>query len=136
MLTDGLVGIVYARCISGLVATAINMAMTRWLLGLTIDKQLAINVRSLISVGLMMLGVFLVGQMISDIDESLCRAMKLAAMIAAGATIYVGALYAVWRSAGGPEGPEREVMRVIGRMVKSGGLLFLRCRNVVFRLPR
>ena len=135
MLMDGLVGIVYARCISGLVATAINMAMTRRLLGLAIDKQLAINVRSLISVGLMMLGVFLVGQMISDPDQSR-RAMKLAAMIAAGVSIYVGALYALWRSAGGPEGPEREVMRVIGRMVKSGSLVFLRCRNVVFKLPR
>jgi PST family polysaccharide transporter len=111
MLTDGLVGIVYARCISGLVATGINMAMTRRLLGLSFDKQFAINVRPLISVG----------QMIGDFDQSLGRVMKLGAMVGVGASIYLGALYALWRGAGRPEGPEREVMRVIGRMLKSDG---------------
>ena len=95
--------------------------MTRRLLGLSFDKQFAINVRPLISVGLMMLGVFLVGQMIGDFDQSLGRVMKLGAMVGVGASIYLGALYALWRGAGRPEGPEREVMRVIGRMLKSDG---------------
>jgi len=122
MVTGGLVGIVYARCISGLVGTAINMAMTRWLLGLSVRDQLAVNVRSLISVGLMVLGVFLGGQMISNIESSLGRITKIAAMVAAGAIIYVGALYALWCRAGRPDGPESEVIRVAGRMLSSGNV--------------
>jgi lipopolysaccharide exporter len=122
MLTGGLVGIVCARCVSGLVATMINMAMTRWLLGLSLRKQLAVNIRSLLAVGLMMLGVFLVGQVIRDFDGPVALITKSAAMIAAGAMIYVSVLYVLWRRAGRPDGPENEVMRVLGRILSRDSI--------------
>ena len=117
LVTGGLVGIVYARCISGLVAVAINMEMIRRILGLSFRDQLAVNLRSLISVGVMVLGVFLIGQMIGDVDGQLRLAIKIAVMVSTGAVIYIGTLYGLWCFAGRPDGPESEVVKLPGRIL-------------------
>jgi O-antigen/teichoic acid export membrane protein len=108
LISGGLVGVVCARCIFGVASIAIKMEMVRRLLGLSFRDQLAVNLRTLISVGLMASGVFLIGQAVGDVDGQLYLAAKLVSMVTAGATIYIISLFALWRIAGCPVGFESE----------------------------
>jgi O-antigen/teichoic acid export membrane protein len=115
MVTGGLVGIVYARCISGTASIAINMAMVRRLLGLSFREQFAVNLRTLMSVGVMVLGVFLVGRALGDADGQLQLAVKVASMITGGAVIYILSLFVLWHVARRPAGFENEAVTLADR---------------------
>jgi PST family polysaccharide transporter len=59
---------------------------------------------------------------IRDFDGPVALTTKIAAMIAAGAKIYVSVLYVLWHRAGRPDGPENEVMRVLGRILSRDSI--------------
>lgn len=117
MIAGGLPGIVCARCVSGTAAIVINMAMVRRLLGLSFREQLAPNVRTLISVAMMALAVFLIGEMVGDGDGQLYLASKIASMIAAGAMIYVTSLLVLWLRADCPVGFESEIIALAAKLL-------------------
>ena len=97
MLIGGLVGIIYARAITGIIAIFINMHLVRRLIGTEITAQIAANVRSLVSIACMVVGV--------------------------GALLYVASHFLLWQVAGKPSGPESEVLRMatkfIGKVKRS-----------------
>jgi Polysaccharide biosynthesis C-terminal domain len=118
LVAGGLIGIVSARCASGLVVMIINMVMVRRLLGLSCYDQIRMNGRSLISVAVMVIGVYLVGQAIGDVDGRLRLATRIVIEVTAGAVFYVCTTWALWHLAGRPEGPEREVLTVMENILE------------------
>jgi O-antigen/teichoic acid export membrane protein len=118
MIAGGLVGIVCARCIFGAAAVAINMEMVRRLLGLSFRDQVAVNLRTLISVGTMTVAVFFIGRTVGNVDDQLYLAAKIACMVTSGAVIYMATLFLLWHGAGRPAGFESEMMTLAERILK------------------
>ena len=113
MVAGGLVGVVYARCLSGLISTIIHMAIVRRLLALPMRAQFIANMRSLASVGAMAIVTYLVGRSMGEGQDWATLATKLLCMVAAGALTYIGVHYCLWRAAGRPQGPERELLQLV-----------------------
>jgi O-antigen/teichoic acid export membrane protein len=116
MLTGGLVGIVAARCASGLIGTLINMAMVYRLVALPLQTQLAVNARSLISVIVMIIGTTPINLLMNDTGGTLHLIAKITVIVLAGMIIYLSATYSMWRIAGRPQGPEREAIEMTSKL--------------------
>lgn len=58
LMIAGLPGVVYARVLTGLISTAVNMLLVKRLIGLPFFQQLGANFRALASVALMAAGVW------------------------------------------------------------------------------
>ena len=114
VLTGGLAGVVYARCVSGLISNWINMRMVRGLLDLPLRAQLLANSRSIMAVTLMTACMYLIGQLFRTGSPS-ALILEISAMSIVGCVTYVGATYTLWRHAGRPAGPEREVLLMVSR---------------------
>lgn len=114
----GVTGLVYARCITGIIATVTNMTIVRGLIGVSLVKQVSGSGRTLISVS-MMAAVVLLGQRLTSWDnQSTSVALSIATSAAIGAFVYVSALYIMWRVGGNPAGPEEEIRRLIKNMIE------------------
>lgn len=116
LLTNGLIGIIWARCVSGLIGIGISMAMVRKLIDVPILTQLAVNARPVISVSAMAAGAYLVGQWCGNDTEPSALICKVASVTLSGAVIYVTVLYTLWLLAGRPPGPEREAIELISKI--------------------
>lgn len=119
----GLVGIVFARMISGLALIAVNMTLARKLLDLPISAQIGLNHRSILAVVVMSVGLASIQYFMPSPASEWMRLVDLACLIALGAITYIGVLYCLWLGSGRPDGPESEVRSFIvafkGRMLKS-----------------
>ena len=120
LLTYGLMGIIWARCASGLIGIAISMAMVRKLLGIPILLQLAANIRPIISVMIMAAGAFMVGQWYGEGSGAGFLSGKIASVTLSGAVIYAASLYAFWRILDRPAGPEQELLDTISKITRRG----------------
>lgn len=119
IILGGLAGIVYARCISGTVSTFINMSMAKKLLGLSIAEQLKVNMRAFVSTVLMVILVWFANQHIYLSQDGFHLFVRLAVLASLGAISYVGFSFALWKSAGYPPGPEREIALTAGPLLKQ-----------------
>lgn len=117
LATGGLVGVVLARCISGVIGTLINMAMAYRLIAFSIGAQFAGNLRSLLSVTTMILGASLFNLVMADDGGTLYLIAKIAVMVIGGAAIYLLATYLLWRIAGRPPGPEEEALQMTSNIL-------------------
>ncbi len=117
LLTGGLVGLLIARCVSGLIGMAINMFMVQSLLNLSFFQQLAINVRSLTGAAIMALAAYLAGLPFEGMDVGTLL-LKTASMTLTGAVVYPSTVFLLWRMAGRPEGPEHDALK-FGRAILS-----------------
>lgn len=117
LIMGGLVGLLWARCASGIIAIWINMILVRQLAGLSVREQIAVNIRSLVSVAIMALSVYLIGYAFGLNEAEVSLFAKACAMIAGGVVIYPAVLWLLWRLAGYPQGPEHEGMAVIWRVL-------------------
>ena len=115
LATGGLVGVVYARVVSGLIGTVISLALVRHLLDLPIVRQLSANIRSFAAVAAMCGVLALVPRVL---PESLGTAhiAGIAVLIVAGGTTYGAALLGLWLVAGRPPGPEAEALELLARL--------------------
>ena len=124
ILLWGLTGLVYARVATGLAAAAVNMILVRRLTGLQVRLQLSSNIRSLASVALMAAGVMAVGTMFHNgASDVVALIVELVARALTGGAIYVGACWSLWRIAGRPFGPEREVLTLLTRAISKTAAL-------------
>jgi lipopolysaccharide exporter len=105
----GLPGMVIGRSITGLVSTWINLALARTLLDLPIRQQLLSNRRTLVAAAAMVGLIFLLraGGMSTVTPQQLGSVVLLAA---AG---YVGLLYGLWVIEKRPDGPEKDILRMV-----------------------
>lgn len=106
----GLVGLVYARFVSGLFNLFLNMGLVRRLLDLSLRDQLRVNVRSLLGAAVMMLGLGLIQALTGAPPAGFMGVVALGGLIVAGAALYSGAVGLMWLLAGRPEGPESEMI--------------------------
>lgn len=117
LLVWSLPGVVAARVVTGLLATAVNMTLVRRLIDLPLRRQLHANLRALVAVALMAAGVRgLAALQISD-AQGMHLAMQLGGQILTGLAIYLGVTAALWRAMGRPEGPEREAVRLLPKLI-------------------
>ncbi len=115
LVAGGLVGVVYAQVVSGLIGTLINLAMIKRLLSLSIARQLQVNLRSLMAVAVMC-GV------LAAMQREVPRWLEaghwggIAMTILAGGAVYVATFFGLWLAAGKPSGPETEVLEIVSHL--------------------
>ena len=113
LLLAGLPGLVAARALTGTIAIGVNMALVRGLTGLKIRSETPVNLRSLVSAGVMATGVSALQWTISDMASPLSFFVTIPLEIASGAVLYVGSMGLLWFLAGCPVGPEAELSRLL-----------------------
>jgi lipopolysaccharide exporter len=141
MFLGGLLGIIYARSITGVIAIFINMYLVRRLIGIGVLAQISANMRSLLSVIVMSGGVLvieyivggegtpiflksLLGRLVAPIslseilryDEQTLLAIKIVLFIITGTILYITVHLIFWLIAKKPLGPEAEVIRMASKL--------------------
>lgn len=119
LLLWGLPGVIYARILTGLFSTAVNMLLVKRLIGLPVWTQLSANLRALFSVALMAAGVSGVSLLIGAAGDKPTLAIHLVVLVLIGAAIYVGSSIIMWIAMKKPLGPETEVQRVVGKLLSK-----------------
>jgi PST family polysaccharide transporter len=108
----GLIGLLIARLISGLLSIYINMRLVRALINIPIRDQLAANLRGIASVLIMVAAVLGLQHALPVAESNSELALILIASVFVGAVAYLAARWVLWFIAGYPSGPEREVLRL------------------------
>ena len=117
MYLNGILGIIYARAISGTVTMIINMHLVRYLIGTSVRQQLAANARSFASVLIMAAGVLWLEYLLGRDGESLVLVIKIAIFSLSGAVIYSASHFILWIIAKKPIGPETELIKMLGKLI-------------------
>lgn len=116
MFLGGMLGIIYARAVTGVIAIFINMHLVRRLIGTGIVEQMSANMRSLASVLVMSAGVLLLEYLWGRDGTPLSLAIKIGAFVATGAVLYVTVHLTFWILAKKPIGPETEVIAITSKL--------------------
>jgi PST family polysaccharide transporter len=112
----GLPGIVYARALTSGVAIVINMHLVRTFIGVPIRQQIAANWRALASVGAMTVVVWVLRDAVGTTGSTTRMLGVLVLLAAAGAAVYGTTTWMLWALAGRPDGPERQVARILTQL--------------------
>ncbi|MBB3917404.1 lipopolysaccharide biosynthesis protein [Rhizobium fabae] len=119
----GLPGVIYARILSGLISTVVNMLLVKRLIGLPFFQQLAANFRAIASVAVMAAGVWGLSHLLSAPTDKLALATHLAILVVAGAVLYIGSSFVLWLAMKKPNGPETEVQRIVVKTLSKAKLI-------------
>lgn len=103
----GLMGAAYARLLTGIVLTVLNLAIVDKLIGLGVLRQIANCWRSGVSAGAMAGAILLFGPQALGQGGMLHQAAALLLVASGGMLAYVAAHALLWLLAGKPQGPER-----------------------------
>jgi O-antigen/teichoic acid export membrane protein len=109
LLLNGLVGLLFARCISGTIGILMDVYLARRLTGLTMSAQLLSGWRAIVATLVMAGCIWGAGLMIAGRSE----ALQLMIMIPTGGISYFGASFGLWLASGRPVGPEREALELL-----------------------
>lgn len=110
MYLDGLRGLILARALTGSFGIFANCFIVRRLIGLGVFEQLVANARTFASVAVMAVAVLAVKVAMPHSASHLALAAEVIVSAAVGVLVYLGTLFALWRAAGRPVGPEREML--------------------------
>ena len=123
MLLGGLVGVLYARALTGSISIALHMNVVRRVSGLSFLDQLKVNFRAIASVAAMSGVVAFLNWIHGPADLSKAAlAERVALLIGVGAVIYTGTMASLWQIAGRPEGPETEILTMARKVLAKFGL--------------
>lgn len=117
LLLYGLHGAIICRVLSGVFAAFVNMSLVRRLIGVSIAQQLSANLRALVSVAVMAVGVTLVYHEMPYATGRIELALQLATLIAVGGLLYCGATLLLWQYMRRPSGPEAEIQMIMGKIL-------------------
>lgn len=109
LFSGGLLGLLLARCVSGLFAVVLDMHIARKLVGPSVISQFVSNWRSIAATLIMCLAVWAGSYL--DVGGSVILELVLVVLI--GAISYSASVLALWYGAGRPPGPEREALDVL-----------------------
>jgi O-antigen/teichoic acid export membrane protein len=109
LFSGELVGLLVARCVSGLFAVALDITLARRLVGATIVAQIASSWRAFTATSIMAAGVWGVG--VAGVEGATIA--ELALLVMTGAICYVGATVGLWLATGARPGPEREALEML-----------------------
>lgn len=108
MWLGGMVGVIYARFVTGLTGMVINAHVVRRLLGLGVLNQFRNSWRSVLSAVVMWALLMGAQQIWPSPESALDRVLWLVLAVAAGLLIYVTLHAMLWRAAGRPTGAEED----------------------------
>ena len=121
----GLMGAAYARLLTGIVLTFLNLAIVDKLIGLGVARQIANCWRSALSAGIMAAVILLLGPMARGGQGTLHQALSLLLLASGGMAAYVAAHALLWLASGRPHGPERflgeSARHVLARLGRKSG---------------
>jgi O-antigen/teichoic acid export membrane protein len=109
LFSGGLIGLLLARCLSGLFAVGVDIYLARRLVGASAFNQIIPNWRALAATLIMAVVVWGLGAL----GVNHATYLDLALLVITGAISYVGATLALWLAAGKPAGPEREALDML-----------------------
>ena len=109
LFSGGLLGLLLARCISGLIGIAIDMYLARRLIGVGMATQLLSSWRPLVATLSMAACVWAVSALLAGGSDVL----QLAITILTGGASYFGTTLVLWWATGKPAGPEREAINML-----------------------
>ncbi|KAB0677698.1 lipopolysaccharide biosynthesis protein [Aureimonas leprariae] len=115
----GLPGLVYARVLTGLLSTLVNMLLVKRLIAVGLRRQLAANFRALVSVALMAAVVLATSTLFGKLESRPELGLELAFLVLVGAVAYVAANVALWAAAKRPQGPETEIQRILAKLTSK-----------------
>jgi hypothetical protein len=93
------------------------MQVVRKITGLSLRSQLAVNVRSLTSIVIMAVVVLIITPHVEMIRQGpIGLAIELGILICSGAATYLLTHVGLWIAQRRPDGPEREVFRVVAAL--------------------
>ena len=109
LFASGLVGLLLARCLSGLFAIGLDIYLARKLIGAPLLEQVTSSWRAILSTLTMVLMIVGLGQLgVTGADF-----FELAWLIVSGGACYFLATLLLWLAAGKPGGPEREAVEIL-----------------------
>jgi lipopolysaccharide exporter len=123
MYLGGLMGIIYARAVTGMIAMLINMVLVRQMIGLGLVGQFSSNKRSIISVLVMTAGVLWVENLMGRDGVSIFLGLKIMTFGLTGFLLYTLTHASLWILEKKPDGPETEIRRILSKIagkLKSG----------------
>lgn len=113
----GLPGVILGRVFTGLFSTFVNMMLVRRFTGISVLKQLSVNLRALVSVAVMAAGVALASSHLAPTDDKVVLVTHLAILILLGGLLYCGSTLLLWMLMKRPAGPETEVRTIVGKVL-------------------
>ncbi|MEZ2130507.1 MULTISPECIES: lipopolysaccharide biosynthesis protein [unclassified Sinorhizobium] len=117
LILYGLPGVILGRVFTGLFSTFVNMMLVRRFAGVTVLKQLSVNLRALISVAMMAAGVSLASSHLAQTSDKAMLVLHLAILVALGGLLYCGSTFLLWALMKRPNGPETEVQNILGKVL-------------------
>lgn len=105
-------GVVVARVLTGAIGMLVNMFLVRRLIQLPILSQIKVNIRAIVSVVAMAIGVSLISAEFGVIESRIGLVWQILFEIAAGSIIYTGTMILMWLAMKRPHGPETELRGV------------------------
>jgi O-antigen/teichoic acid export membrane protein len=115
MMLAGLQGVVIGRVISGLIATYLSMRLVRQFIGVSLARQIAVNVRALVSVAVMVGGVALINPLLTHDSDAAALALKVMMTAFVAFLLYCGTSLLLWSLMHRPSGPEEEIRVLIAK---------------------
>jgi O-antigen/teichoic acid export membrane protein len=122
LLLGGLNGIIYARILTGSIAIIFHMQVVKKITGLSPASQLAVNARSLTSIVVMAVVVLIIAPRIPTIRPGpIGLSIEIGILVSVGAATYLLTHVGLWIAQRRPDGPEREVVRVLAVLRRRFG---------------
>lgn len=112
----GFAGVIYSRCISGLIGIGQNMQIVKAACNLTFRAQIATSARSVLSTAAMAAVVAILNRHMEQSKETLELIFAIASMVLAGALSYAFTHGMLWLAQGRPEGPESEILSALSTL--------------------
>ncbi|RUV85306.1 lipopolysaccharide biosynthesis protein, partial [Mesorhizobium sp. M5C.F.Ca.IN.020.14.1.1] len=119
LMLYGLEGVIYSRVFTGLLGALVNMVLVKHFIGVTVLEQLAANGRALASIAIMAAGVLFASTWLPAANDSVGLAWQLAILVPLGAVLYCGSSFGLWLSMKRPDGPEREILNILGKILSK-----------------
>jgi O-antigen/teichoic acid export membrane protein len=112
LFTGGFVGLVLARCISGVIVVALDLLLVRHAIGAPFLVQIASNWRTFASTAAMAAAV----TGLSALGLAQATVPHLALLVIAGAATYALAMFGSWHLTGKPAGPVQEALDMVAHV--------------------
>ena len=118
----GLLGLVWARALSGLIGIAIEMSLVTGIIGTNVWQQLTINWRSFTSITAMALVLLAFENLFHFQSNPVGFVFRIACIATVGALVYASMLFATWHLSGRPPGLEDEMVRLTRKILPTRGV--------------
>lgn len=109
LFSGGLLGMLLARCVSGLLGVGVDAYLAQRLVGASAISQFFSSWRALAATCVMAVSVWSLGAL----SVNHATYLDLSLLVMTGAISYFGATLALWLAAGKPAGPERELLDLL-----------------------